>query len=235
MFQLLEVCYTTGGICPHKEEVVPRCVTEGFCGGRHGPLTGIEGLQWKPVQFLAGGDVTGALTRAAASAPGANVRWPLPRVWPFRPANRPAIVPVSQTRNSSRQHPLLSPLPGGSMRHREGLTDVNAHPRLVIVGGRSWCWLTRLACINVTPSVASSLIRSNLGLSVWVFFCGSNMTRWRRDSFVGEKLCEYPYTGEGTMFNFQQVVGPSLHSQCRSTCAHRGTSLEKTYPPSTLP
>jgi hypothetical protein len=94
MFRLLEVCYTTGGICPHKEEVVPRCVTEGFCGGRHGPLTGIEAMQWKPLQFLTGGDVAGALTRAAASAPGANVRCTLPCL--------------------ARQHPLLSPSSQGA-------------------------------------------------------------------------------------------------------------------------
>ena len=47
MFQLMQevekrICYTTGGICPHREDVVPLCVTEGFCGGKRGPKTGIE-------------------------------------------------------------------------------------------------------------------------------------------------------------------------------------------------
>jgi hypothetical protein len=73
MFQLLEVCYTTGGICPHKEEVVPRCVTEGFCGGRHGPLTGIEQMQWTPLTYLDSNDVAGSLAKAAAAAPGIAV------------------------------------------------------------------------------------------------------------------------------------------------------------------
>ena len=44
MFQEVEkrICFTTGGICPHREDVVPLCVTEGFCGGKRGPKTGIE-------------------------------------------------------------------------------------------------------------------------------------------------------------------------------------------------
>ena len=41
MFQSLRHCFTTGGMCPHREEVVPDCVTEGFCGGKRGPRTGI--------------------------------------------------------------------------------------------------------------------------------------------------------------------------------------------------
>jgi hypothetical protein len=47
MFQMVaevqkRICFTTGGICPHREDVVPLCVTEGFCGGKRGPKTGIE-------------------------------------------------------------------------------------------------------------------------------------------------------------------------------------------------
>jgi len=47
MFQMIQetaqrICFTTGGICPHREDVVPLCVTEGFCGGKRGPKTGIE-------------------------------------------------------------------------------------------------------------------------------------------------------------------------------------------------
>ncbi len=47
MFQMIaevekRICFTTGGICPHREDVVPLCVTEGFCGGKRGPKTGIE-------------------------------------------------------------------------------------------------------------------------------------------------------------------------------------------------
>ena len=37
-------CYTTGGICPKRIQVIKNCVTEGFCGGKRGPLTGIERL-----------------------------------------------------------------------------------------------------------------------------------------------------------------------------------------------
>mmetsp|Transcript_22904 Transcript_22904/g.35848 ORF Transcript_22904/g.35848 Transcript_22904/m.35848 type:complete len:87 (+) Transcript_22904:710-970(+) len=70
MFSLLDGCFTTGGFCPPREEVVPRCVTEGFCGGKRGPLTGIEKIEWKPFQYLDESDVQGALAKAAASAPG---------------------------------------------------------------------------------------------------------------------------------------------------------------------
>mmetsp|Transcript_3299 Transcript_3299/g.6750 ORF Transcript_3299/g.6750 Transcript_3299/m.6750 type:complete len:86 (+) Transcript_3299:37-294(+) len=69
MFQALRTCFTTGGICPHREEVVPACVTEGFCGGKRGPKTGIERMEWHPLQFL-DEDVGGSLAKAGAAAPG---------------------------------------------------------------------------------------------------------------------------------------------------------------------
>ncbi|EKX37321.1 hypothetical protein GUITHDRAFT_155009 [Guillardia theta CCMP2712] len=63
-------CYTTGGICPKRIQVIKNCVTEGFCGGKRGPLTGIERLKWKPLHFLKEDGVADSLTKANASAAG---------------------------------------------------------------------------------------------------------------------------------------------------------------------
>mmetsp|Transcript_26864 Transcript_26864/g.62209 ORF Transcript_26864/g.62209 Transcript_26864/m.62209 type:complete len:86 (+) Transcript_26864:82-339(+) len=70
MFQSLRHCFTTGGMCPHREEVVPECVTEGFCGGKRGPRTGITPLHWQPLSYLKDG-VDSAIKKSAESAPGA--------------------------------------------------------------------------------------------------------------------------------------------------------------------
>ena len=75
MFQMFteiekRICFTTGGICPHREDVVPLCVTEGFCGGKRGPKTGIERLVWKPFTYLDDSDVAGSLAKAGAVSVG---------------------------------------------------------------------------------------------------------------------------------------------------------------------
>ena len=73
VFEGLRHCFTTGGYCPPRQDIVPECVTEGFCGGKRGPRTFIVPLHWKPLQWLDESDVSGSIMRAQADAPGAQV------------------------------------------------------------------------------------------------------------------------------------------------------------------
>ena len=90
MFQMVaevqkRICFTTGGICPHREDVVPLCVTEGFCGGKRGPKTGIERRVHSP-------------TRAACRAPRAAAA--------AAPAAAPRVNPPSCTGSSCPRRAL---------------------------------------------------------------------------------------------------------------------------------
>mmetsp|Transcript_6593 Transcript_6593/g.14389 ORF Transcript_6593/g.14389 Transcript_6593/m.14389 type:complete len:88 (-) Transcript_6593:232-495(-) len=70
VFENLRHCFTTGGYCPPRQDVVAECVTEGFCGGKRGPKTLIVPLHWKPLQWLNENDVEGSIMRAEVAAPG---------------------------------------------------------------------------------------------------------------------------------------------------------------------
>ena len=73
MLEVLRHCFTTGGFCPHRQDVVPECVTEGFCGGKRGPKTYIVPLHWKPLRWIDANDVQGSINRAASVANGREV------------------------------------------------------------------------------------------------------------------------------------------------------------------
>ena len=73
MFEELRHCFTTGGYCPKRQDVVPECVTDGFCGGKRGPKTYIIPLHWKTLKWIDKSDVSGSITRAQEAAPGRQV------------------------------------------------------------------------------------------------------------------------------------------------------------------
>ena len=78
MFEELKHCFTTGGYCPKWQDVVPECVTDGFCGGKRDQKTSIVPLHEKALKRVTVTD-QGLITSLTGHGPSHGISTSLSR------------------------------------------------------------------------------------------------------------------------------------------------------------